>query len=124
MPTSERGRKATAMALWGGITMLVGWAGLSSSRCSELILQGFMRFTTPTQDQIYARLSPELRRQYDREHAVRRAQNDSALQQVFDQRNLDRPAWRTDAVGLDGEKQQIPLSKDCDVPDEKKTVRR
>ena len=89
------------MVLWGTITMGVGWS--------------FMRFTTPTDEDIYQRLSPELRRQYDREKDSRRKANDASLQQVFDMRNLDRPAWRTDVpadLKKAGEKQRIPLTLD------------
>lgn len=87
-----------------------------------------MRYTTPTDDEIYARLSPELRRQFDRERKARRQENDRSLQQVFDQRNLDRPAWRTDVPqetrDATGGAQLLPLTLDADVPDGKKAVRR
>ncbi|BFZ58530.1 hypothetical protein PYCC9005_005593 [Savitreella phatthalungensis] len=101
MPKSEGGRKALAMAMWGGITMAVGWA--------------FMRFTTPNDAQIYDRLSPELKRQFDREKERRRQLADVQFQQMMGQRNLDRPAWRTDvprdAPGSTS-KQTIPVSPD------------
>lgn len=80
-----------------------------------------MHFTTPTDEQIYERLSPELRRQFDREKKKRREDNDKSLQQVFDQRNLDRPAWRTDVPAdvrqkTAGGEQKIPMSVDSEVP--------
>lgn len=88
-----------------------------------------MRFTTPTQEQIYERLSPELRRQFDREKKKRREDNDKSLQQMFDNRNLDRPAWRTDTPveirdKTAGGDQMIPLSVDSNVPDKDRPVRR
>lgn len=97
------------------------------------LLQGFMTLTTPTDEDIYARLSPELRRQFDREREKRRRDNDAALQQVFDQRNLDRPAWRTDVPdamrqakngGEEKQKQRIPMSVDSEVPEHERHVSR
>lgn len=90
-----------------------------------------MRFTTPTDDQIYARLSPELKRQFDRERAKRREDNDRSFQQIMDQRNLDRPAWRTDVPSdvrerTAGGDQMVPMSVDSGekVPVADRPVRR
>ena len=89
---------------------------------------GFMRFTTPTDQQIYDRLSPDLKRQFDREKERRRQDNDAKFEQMMSIRNLDRPAWRTDVpkdvrsatTGTTGEAgQRIPVSPDPHALDRK-----
>lgn len=79
---SEPRRKAVAMVLWTAIIMTTGY--------------GFMKLTTPTEAQIYERLSPALRKQFDNEKELRRSNNEMSLKQMFEQSKLDRPAWRTD----------------------------
>lgn len=95
-----------------------------------------MVLTTPNDEQLLARLSPDLRRQFEREREARRRENDAALQQVFDQRNLNRPAWRTDVPkeirqkGKNGDEegglQRLPLSVDSGekVPVSERAVQR
>ena len=87
LPRSENGKKATAMVLWATIIMVTGYS--------------FMRFTTPDQDQLYNQLSPELRRQFDRERAATRKLNDERLERMFKESKLDRPAWMTQPATKD-----------------------
>lgn len=69
------------MALWATIVMSTGYA--------------FMTLTTPSEEQLYASLSPDLKRQFDREREGMRKANDKRLESIMRDRNLDRPAWMT-----------------------------
>lgn len=98
LPTSERARKITAMTLWTIIVMGTGY--------------GFMSLTTPSQSQLYDSLSPELRRQFDREKEGRRRENDRQLAEIFERRNWDRPAWITGGVkGVVSGKEEVVEGK-------------
>lgn len=85
MPKTERGRKTLSILLWAGITMSTGYA--------------FMTLTTPSETQLLASLSPSLRREYERDREAQRKRNDAALQRVFEERNIDRPAWIVEPYG-------------------------
>lgn len=65
-----------------------------------IVMSGVLlfKYTTPTEEELISRLSPELRLQYEREKGLRRKEQEELIKIVKETSASNDPIWKTGAI--------------------------